>query len=153
MFDFVSLCKGAALHTHSISLGSIKWIVSNLTYWDGLYMKYENATETLEFAWFQKSPLDGKWHNVNEARRIFGKVAVDNFLTKHLSCDVELTQYSNINEIWQRFGRSLVAIRGLIHYLPAFNAYLYTALGKNRTFISCAKNSKRNMKQLYNVNV
>ena len=50
--------KGAALHTHHISLGSIKWIVANLTYWDNLYMRYDNTVDTLEFAWFQKSPKD-----------------------------------------------------------------------------------------------
>lgn len=34
VFQFIKkMPKGAALHTHHISLGSIKWIVSNLTYW------------------------------------------------------------------------------------------------------------------------
>ena len=34
VFKFIKkMPKGAALHTHHISLGSIKWIVSNLTYW------------------------------------------------------------------------------------------------------------------------
>ena len=45
IYQFISkMPKGAALHTHSISLGSIKWIVSNLTYWDGLYMRYKRVT-------------------------------------------------------------------------------------------------------------
>lgn len=34
VFHFIKeMPKGAALHTHHISLGSISWIVSNLTYW------------------------------------------------------------------------------------------------------------------------
>lgn len=34
VFQFIKkMPKGAALHTHHISLGSIRWIVSNLTYW------------------------------------------------------------------------------------------------------------------------
>ncbi len=34
VFAFLrAMPKGAALHTHHISLGSIKWIVANLTYW------------------------------------------------------------------------------------------------------------------------
>ena len=48
--------KGAALHTHHISLGSINWIITNLTYWDNLFMRYDNTFDTLEFAWFQKPP-------------------------------------------------------------------------------------------------
>ena len=113
---------------YSISLGSIKWMVSNLTYWDGLYMNFEESTQKLEFAWFEKEPLK-KWKNVNQERRFYGKESVDQFLTKHLSCELDLTQTSNINQIWKRFKRTLVAIHGLIFYLPAFNAYLYTALG------------------------
>jgi adenosine deaminase CECR1 len=34
VFNFIKrMPKGAALHTHHISLGSIRWIVANLTYW------------------------------------------------------------------------------------------------------------------------
>ena len=129
VYQFIAqMPKGAALHTHSISLGSIKWMVSNLTYWDGLYMNFEESTQKLEFAWFEKEPLK-KWKNVNQERRFYGKESVDQFLTKHLSCELDLTQTSNINQIWKRFKRTLVAIHGLIFYLPAFNAYLYTALG------------------------
>ena len=91
-------------------------------------MNFEESTQKLEFAWFEKEPLK-KWKNVNQERRFYGKESVDQFLTKHLSCELDLTQTSNINQIWKRFKRTLVAIHGLIFYLPAFNAYLYTALG------------------------
>ena len=57
VFRFIKkMPKGAALHTHHISLGSINWIITNLTYWDNLYMRYDNTFDTLEFAWFQKPP-------------------------------------------------------------------------------------------------
>ena len=132
VYQFISqMPKGAALHTHSISLGSIKWMVSNLTYWDGLYMNFDESSQKLEFAWFEREPNNEikKWKNVNQERRFYGSESVDQFLTKHLSCELDLTQTSNINQIWRRFKRTLVAIHGLIFYLPAFNAYLYTALG------------------------
>ena len=40
VFKFIrEMPKGAALHTHHISLGPIPWVVSNLTYRDNLYMR------------------------------------------------------------------------------------------------------------------
>ena len=40
VFKFIrGMPKGAALHTHHISLGPIPWVVSNLTYRDNLYMR------------------------------------------------------------------------------------------------------------------
>ncbi len=138
VFAFVqAMPKGAALHTHHISLGSIRWIVSNLTYWENLYMKYDDTMDTLEFAWFTKDPKSSKanlamWHSVNEARRIFGQHSVDKFLTRYLSCGIDTikTQDININTIWQSFKRAVISIHGIIFYLPAFKAYLYNALSE-----------------------
>ena len=159
VFRFIKkMPKGAALHTHHISLGSINWIITNLTYWDNLFMRYDNTFDTLEFAWFQKPPgvISGtnlillgnlekylykelidilsedstKWQNINEARRIFGRKPVDKFLTRYLSCGIDTikVQDININKIWQTFKKSVIAIHGIIFYLPAFNAYIYNAL-------------------------
>jgi hypothetical protein len=98
-------------------------------------MRYDDESDTLQFDWFQREPrgLRGEpsvWHSVNEARRVFGRSPVDKFLTKYLSCgmDTVKVQDININKIWDSFKRSVVAIHGIIFYLPAFKAYLYNAL-------------------------
>ncbi len=104
---------------------------------DKLYMRYEDTTDTLEFAWFDREPKileadTSMWHGVNEARRVFGSKSVDKFLTKYLSCgmDTMMMQRININHIWQSFKRSVIAIKGIIFYLPAFRMYIYNALGE-----------------------
>ena len=93
-------------------------------------MRYDDAMDTLEFAWFHKEPSETSWHSVNEARRMFGRKPVDKFLTRYLSCGIDTIklQNININKIWESFKRAVVAIHGIIFYLPAFKAYLYNAL-------------------------
>lgn len=98
-------------------------------------MRYDESMDTLEFEWFQKEPREIQgdnsiWHSVNEARRVFGRGPVDKFLTRYLSCGIDTikVQDININKIWESFKRSVVAIHGIIFYLPAFQAYLYNAL-------------------------
>ena len=98
-------------------------------------MRYENTLDTLEFAWFQKSPkvIPGDptiWHSINEARRVFGRAPVDKFLTRYLSCGIDTIkiQNININKIWQTFKKAVIAIHGIIFYYPAFKAYIYNAL-------------------------
>ena len=100
-------------------------------------MRYDETIDTLEFAWFQENPKDAGqnlslWHNVNEARRIFGRNSVDKFIIRYLSCGIDTikVQDININKIWQSFKKAVISIHGIIFYLPAFKAYLYNALGE-----------------------
>ena len=45
VFKFIrQMPKGAALHTHHISLGPIQWVIKNLTYRDKLYMRLDEES-------------------------------------------------------------------------------------------------------------
>ena len=61
VFKFIrEMPKGAALHTHHISLGPIPWVIANLTYKDNLYMRLNPDKDSLRFGWFSSQPT----HNV-----------------------------------------------------------------------------------------
>ena len=93
-------------------------------------MKYNEASDTLDFDWFQNEPQtnnfeEAKWHSVNEARRVFGRTSVDKFLTRYLSCGIDTVKIQdiNINKIWESFKRAVISIHGIIFYLPAFKGW------------------------------
>ena len=50
------------------------------------------------------------WHNINEARRVFGRAPVDKFLTRYLSCGIDTIKIQdiNINNIWQTFKKAVI---------------------------------------------
>ena len=93
-------------------------------------MRYNEDIDILDFDWFKNEPKtneleETKWHSVNEARRIFGRNSIDEFLTQYLSYGFDTTKVQdiNINKIWESFKRAVVSIHGIIFYLPAFKGF------------------------------
>jgi hypothetical protein len=119
VFKFIrEMPKGAALHTHHISLGPIPWVIANLTYRDNLYMRLNAEKDSLRFGWFPSPPthsIDGmEWKSVPEARLHFGAEPFDEFIKQHLTCGLGAS--SNINDLWADFKRGKYDLLNFIFF-------------------------------------
>jgi adenosine deaminase CECR1 len=127
VFEFIQkLPKGASLHSHDTAMVSLDFLY-NLTYRDNLYGCVVN--ERLEFRFFNKQVSSVcNWQLIADLRS--ENSSFDNFLKSQLSIIVEdpITEYSNINEVWQRFMQTFGTVAGLVTYRPVFQDYFYQSL-------------------------
>ena len=69
VYEFIQdMPKGLLIHTHLVSAGSLNFTVRNLTYRDGLYIKFESQSRNLFFKWFAESPSNYDWFSLKELR-------------------------------------------------------------------------------------
>ncbi|KAF2348628.1 Adenosine deaminase-related growth factor [Trinorchestia longiramus] len=129
VFAFIkSMPKGAVLHGHDTGLTSIDFVVQELTYWDHLYMCYEDFGPIFRFSSTVPDtvPCSSGWFLVAEERADASSPEdFDNALYKNLTIVVDnpLEAYPTVDAAWQRFNQYFESIDGIVSYRPAFEAY------------------------------
>ena len=107
VFSFLrGLPKGAALHTHDLSIASVAWVVSDLTYLPGLYLCEDSG---IRFAWLSGPTDDDEgscdnWVALVDRRAEVGEEAFDRYLVDLLTINVDNPEqaYPDINAVWSR---------------------------------------------------
>ncbi len=104
VFSFLrGMPKGAALHTHDLSIASASWVIAELTYRENLYI-CEDANE-VKFDWFSEPTSQGcNWVAVSQRRDEVGAQQFDEYLLSLLTINVDdpANVYPDINSVWDR---------------------------------------------------
>lgn len=131
VYKFIKLMpKGAALHLHDTAMATVKWVVSEISYWKHLYMCYVEGDQLL-LKFMAKPDKSCEWKLVSEVRASYPNVNdFDIELLGRLSLvlDDPAKKFPDINAVWSAFERTLIAMTGMVMYKPAWEAYLYRAL-------------------------
>ncbi|KAL5293466.1 CECR1.2 family protein [Megaselia abdita] len=131
--------KGAVLHAHDTALCSTDFLIS-LTYWDDLWMCYDEKMDQMAFRFSKKQPtkmpdfpenMNCKWRKVPDERKSKGAKLFDEDLRKRMSL-YPVQQFRDINHVWQVFMGIFATIDGLLMYVPGWEAYYYNALKEFR---------------------
>ncbi|XP_066953421.1 adenosine deaminase 2-like [Macrobrachium rosenbergii] len=131
VFKFLKLMpKGAALHLHDTAMATVSWVVSEISYWENLYMCCVEGDQLL--LKFMAAPdTSCNWTLVSDERASSSSVEdFDRELLARLSLvlDDPLEKFPDINAVWRAFESTLIAMTGMVMYRPAWEAYLYHAL-------------------------
>ncbi|XP_028176429.1 adenosine deaminase 2-like [Ostrinia furnacalis] len=123
--------KGAILHAHDTGLLSPDYVVT-LTYWDDLYVCFEEDDLRLLFS---KDTPDGtcgtKWQLMRDARYSSGNVEkFDAELRKHFTIVIDnpTEVYTDINVAWGKFQQYFFTTSALFSYKPVWEQYFYDTL-------------------------
>ncbi|KAK8401600.1 hypothetical protein O3P69_001022 [Scylla paramamosain] len=124
--------KGAGLHLHYTAMASPLWVVQEITYWPNLYMCYD-TDDHLFFRFFGEPDTSCAWELVSDVRSNYVDPSeFDAVLFSKLSLLTENPdeKYPDINTVWDVFQAYFDTINGLVMYRPAWETYLYHALGE-----------------------
>ncbi|XP_055900360.1 adenosine deaminase AGSA-like isoform X1 [Biomphalaria glabrata] len=132
LFELIhKMPKGAALHTHDLSMVSLDWIIHNATYRENVYMCIWK--QSYLFKVFKTQPLetDCHWKLVSKERQNSKDVqAFDMALRNNLSlvsADPFLSFQDN-QAAWLRFGRYFRQVGQLLYYIPIFKDLLWQTM-------------------------
>jgi len=126
-----TLPKGIIHHCHIDALVDANWLIEKVINSDTLYLKFIGDSSidnlnTADFQFFNKGINDQQkeegWLKVETVRQQYkkGKEAFDQWLYECFtivptnSKDIVYTE----NELWSRFSRTFVSIRGIFSYVP-----------------------------------
>ncbi|KAK7079061.1 cat eye syndrome chromosome region, candidate 1 [Halocaridina rubra] len=131
VFQIIKLMpKGAALHLHDTAMATVSWIISDISYWENLYMCYTLQNQLL--LKFMETPDSScQWDLMSDVRASYPVPAdFDMELLSRLSLitDKPDEAYPDINKVWSSFESTLIALTGMVMYRPAWEVYLYRAL-------------------------
>eukprot|EP00833_Pecoramyces_ruminatium_P006176 jgi/Orpsp1_1/1180208/evm.model.c7180000072519.1 len=132
-----TLPKGIIHHCHIDALVDAKWIIDKVINSDTLYLKFigDSSIENLNVADFHfyinginETQKQEGWLKVKEVREQYkkGKAAFDQWLYECFTIvptnkeDIVYTE----NEIWDRFSRTFISIRGIFSYVPFTKLYV-----------------------------
>jgi len=132
-----SLPKGIIHHCHIDALVDAKWIIEKITNSDTLYLKFigDSSIDNLNVADFkffinginEEQEQEG-WLKFKDIRNQYKKgiAAFDQWLYECFTIvptnkeDIVYTE----NEIWKRFNRTFISIRGIFSYIPFTKLYV-----------------------------
>jgi adenosine deaminase-related growth factor len=132
-----TLPKGIIHHCHIDALVDANWLIEKVINSDTLYLKFIGDSSidnlnTADFQFFNKGINDQQkeegWLKVETVRQQYkkGKEAFDQWLYECFtivptnSKDIVYTE----NELWSRFSRTFVSIRGIFSYVPFTKLYV-----------------------------
>ncbi|XP_076056100.1 adenosine deaminase 2-like isoform X2 [Oratosquilla oratoria] len=122
--------KGAALHMHDIGMTSLDFVISELTYWDDLYMCHTPQGQLL-MRFFDIPNSECEWALVKDVRATYITPGeFDKELKRELTLITENPDesYPDINSVWSAFEGALVGLIGIVTYRPAWDLYFYQSL-------------------------
>ncbi|CAG9791553.1 unnamed protein product [Diatraea saccharalis] len=123
--------KGAILHAHDVGLLSPDYVL-NMTYWDNLYVCFEEDNMQLIFS--DKTPkvtCGTQWQLLRDAR--YTSIDVEEFdaeLRKHFTLLVDEPHevYFDVNSAWNRFQQYFITTGPMFCYKLAWEQYFYDTL-------------------------
>lgn len=126
--------KGAALHVHDFAMGSLEWLVKNVTYQPHCYMCVTDG-QSIRFIFSQRPkalPHCSDWTLLEDLRaKLVNATELDHSIMANLTIftdqDPEVL-YPSQNVIWDRFEQAFLAMWGLVTYAPVFREYYYRGL-------------------------
>ncbi|XP_072934316.1 adenosine deaminase 2-like [Epargyreus clarus] len=123
--------KGAVLHAHDTAILGPDYLL-NLTYWDDLYVCFEEEDVHLLFAAeTPDSACKTKWQLMRDARYSSGNVEkFDRELRQYFTIVIDNPQevYSDINIIWTKFQKIFMTAGTMLTYMPVWEQYFYDSL-------------------------
>ncbi|XP_045539176.1 adenosine deaminase 2-like [Papilio machaon] len=123
--------KGAMLHAHDTGMLNADYVLK-LTYWDNLYVCFNNNNTNFKFSKNQpNTPCETKWQLMKEARNASENVEkFDNDLKKIFTLVIDNPNdvYSDINAVWSKFQQYFINTDGLFTYKPVWEQYFYDTL-------------------------
>ncbi|XP_059164002.1 adenosine deaminase AGSA-like [Physella acuta] len=128
--------KGAALHIHDMSMVSLDWLVTNVTYRDDVYM-CPLANGYLNFQVFNSSyqTSDCLWKLVKNERAASGNVTAFDLNLKNnltlMGSDPFLT-FADNQAAWVRFGLFFRQVSNLLYHVPIYRDMLWQTLREFR---------------------
>jgi len=131
VFEFIrQMPKGGALHLHEYSMVSTQWIVANVSYRDGLYMRAKDGW--LTYGWFRNNASTlvhdgGVWQNVQAARAERGSAQVDGEILRSIQFTAEGYVAGDLNWVWRRFEKMIVAVSQMTNLASVFEDFMYQA--------------------------
>lgn len=119
--------KGAVLHSHDTALVSTDFVLS-LTYTKHLWQLGELSSGP-EFIFAKNSP-GANWTLVSELREKMGADNYDREARKlfTLLVDDPITEYRDINTVWDKFNRIFMCLGPIVTYVPCWKSYFRQAL-------------------------
>ncbi|ORX43427.1 Metallo-dependent hydrolase [Piromyces finnis] len=131
------LPKGIIHHCHIDALVDAKWIIEKIIKSDSLYLKFigDSNIDNLNIVDFQffinginEEQKNEGWQNFKEIRHQYKKgiEAFDQWLYECFTIvptnkeDIVYTE----NEIWKRFSRTFISLRGIFSYVPFTKLYV-----------------------------
>ncbi|ORX87578.1 adenosine deaminase-related growth [Anaeromyces robustus] len=135
--SITALPKGIIHHCHIDALVDAKWIIEKVISSDTLYLKFigDSSMDNLNVADFQffkdginETQKQEGWLHVKDVRNQYkkGTAAFDQWLYECFTIvptnkeDIVYTE----NEIWDRFSRTFISIRGIFSYVPFTKLYV-----------------------------
>lgn len=119
-----TLPKGILHHCHLDALVDATFLIEKVINEDTLYLKYREGHDVADFHFYKNGPPKNEsgWLKVKEARRQFkgGVEMFDKWLYECFTIvpskkeDIVFTEF----EIWKRFARTFISIRGIFSYVP-----------------------------------
>ncbi|CAK1590181.1 unnamed protein product [Parnassius mnemosyne] len=127
--------KGALLHAHDTALLKADYVL-NLTYWDNLYVCFQENNINFLFSEDRPTTFCGtKWELVKDKRYSFSTVEeFDNELKKYFTLVIHNPKevYTDINGVWKKFQDYFINTEGLFSYKPVWEKYFYDTLKSAR---------------------
>ncbi len=131
--------KGGALHIHDFSIASNDWIVSDVTYREGLYMCQPDDPDGYpRFTWLNspdetsqvpvtcEGSSSSDWMSMSDLRLESGADAVDKYIKSKLVLTVDdpADAYPDVNTVWAAFENRLLVLNSIIYYEPVVRDFV-----------------------------
>jgi adenosine deaminase CECR1 len=128
--------KGASLHLHDHAMGSLEWVIKNVTYRDNVYMCVDQDY-FIRLSVFQTPPnsTDCTWKLVKTERTDSANASqFDLKLKQNISMLTSdpLTVYPEVNLVWNRFNKYFDQVIGLVIHAPIMRDLFRQALEEFR---------------------
>lgn len=156
VFAFIkAMPKGAALHVHDTALIGGEYLIKNITYRDNLYICVQETTIMLLFAASTPEIADCTFQLVKDVRAASQDVEqFDANLARYFTLETEdpASEYTDINEVWSKFGKVFGVITPMLTYKPVWEDYFYEALRQFREDGILYTEFRSTLPELYDLN-
>nr|WIM01371.1 adenosine deaminase 2-like [Limnephilus flavicornis] len=156
VFAFIkAMPKGAALHVHDTALIGGEYLIKNITYRDNLYICVQDSTIKLLFAASTPQDADCSFQLLKDVRAASEDVEqFDSNLARHFTLETEdpASEYTDINEVWFKFGKIFGVVTPMLTYKPVWEDYFYEALRQFREDGILYVEFRSTLPELYDLN-
>lgn len=121
--------KGAVLHVHESSLGSLDYKLNNVTYRENLYVCDQN--DNLQLKFFDNPDETCDWQLLSEIRQDEGQAdAINKRIRQSLTMITENQKnvYDTVDKAWEKFNSIFSFMKSWLSYRPVFEDVYYQAL-------------------------
>lgn len=131
VFRFIRrMPKGGNLHFHDISMVSIHWVISELTYLPDLYYCDTLGGKFVRYRYSDNVPnredfCDGSWISVSEKRKEMGAKNFDKMLYDKMTTE---NKQQGAKVAWDKFLGSIICVTDLMYSEVGFRSYFKQAL-------------------------